>query len=271
MENSTVGAVCPGIYTWLKRTESLNHWATGKVPFDTLWNPKESSEQYRPWATWGVGSGSQVASRTRSFCQRQFDPPAAQITLRVTSCWDPCQPTNQGLPELWNGCWQSCQEHASEPFLECRARALLPADGAPYPQGAGRSVGAPHGASPQSRALRWLRDCLPTQGNKSHPKPLFKEQASGLALKPLEIPDKSLFCFYLRMNSPIGSFQKKTSTSSIIRLGWLFVMLGDSRFRFRDSWKSANSWILPEKWKKRHRARGSRIHLPSDLMASQLQ
>ena len=144
--------------------------------------------------------------------------------------------------------------------------------------GAGGSVGTPTsppsgppGASPQWRVLRWLRDCLPTCGNKPHPKRLFKEEASGLVFKPLETLDKSLLCFYLHVNSQIGTFQEKTSTSSIITLGWLFVMLGDSRFRFRDSWKSANSWILPKKWKKRHWARGSRTPLPSDLRAGQLQ
>ena len=128
MENSAVGAVCPGMYTWLNRTESLNHWTTTEV---TFWNPKEGREWHRPWATCGVGSRSQVGSRTRSFFQRQFDPPAVQMALRVTFSWDPCQPTNQGLQKLWNGCWQRCQEHTSEPFLECRARALLPADRAP--------------------------------------------------------------------------------------------------------------------------------------------
>ena len=76
------------------------------------------------------------------------------------------------------------------------------------------------GASPQWRVLRWLRDCLPTRGNKPHPKRLFKEQASGLVFKPLETLDKSLLCFYLHVNSQIGSFQKKNSTSSIIRLGY---------------------------------------------------
>ena len=135
--------------------------------------------------------------------------------------------------------------------------------------GAGGSVGTPTsppggppGASPQWRVLRWLRDCLPTCGNKPHPKRLFKEEASGLVFKPLETLDKSLLCFYLHVNSQIGTFQEKTSTSSIITLGWLCVMLGDSRFRFRDSRKSANSWILPRKRKKRHWARVRELLFP---------
>ena len=194
--------------------QSLNHWTTSEVPFDTL-EPQRGL--WRAQAVSYLWSGLQIPGGPQN---RKFLPEAVWCSCCSNRTQDnfllrPMPGHQPRVSKALKWLLAELPRARQNRFLSTGHGHSCQSVGAPT-----SPPGGPPGASPQWRVLGWLRDCLPTCGNKPHRKPLFKEQASGLVFKPLETLDKSLLCFYLHVNSQIGTFQEKTSTSFIIRLGY---------------------------------------------------